>query len=68
MAFYTQVSIRALKAVHTATHPARPIGSAAAHPGAGAADAPEDIDALVDALDREAEEDEDEPFAARMSA
>lgn len=52
---YTQVSIKALKAVHTATHPARPIRSRiAARIHAG-----DDAQALLGALDAEAESSED---------
>jgi integrase/recombinase XerD len=43
---YTQVSIKQLKAVHTATHPARPIGEA---DNFRPADDP-DAEALLDAL------------------
>ena len=53
---YTQVSIRQLKAIHTATHPGRPItaaGARARHDD----DAGEDHDLLLAALDHEAEED-----------
>jgi integrase/recombinase XerD len=48
---YTQVSIRMLKEIHTATHPGRPI---AAHARATPAD---EIDTLLADLDREAEEE-----------
>lgn len=47
---YTQVSIKALKAVHTATHPAKPIRSRLADTGS---DAPGDLDTLIAALDAE---------------
>ena len=55
---YTQVSIKALKAVHTATHPAKPIRSrlasqrdaGSAH-GASAGDEAEALLALLDAED-----------------
>jgi len=51
---YTQVSIKALKAVHTATHPARPIGEA---DNFQPADDP-DAETLLDALALEAAEEE----------
>lgn len=50
---YTQVSIKKLKAVHTATHPGRPIGAADRYDPTGDAQA----DAFLAALRREAEED-----------
>jgi len=50
---YTQVSIRMLKDIHTATHPGRPIAAGRQAAPAG------DIDALLDTLDREAEEERD---------
>ena len=50
---YTQVSIKALKAVHTATHPARPIWSRLARPATGTGD---DTEALLALLDAEAED------------
>lgn len=53
---YTQVSIKQLKAVHTATHPAKPVGSAYAQAPRDDIDA----DALWDALDREAAEEDGE--------
>jgi len=49
---YTQVSIRTLKEIHTATHPGRPI-VAARNPAPAS-----DIDMLLAALDREAEDEE----------
>jgi len=49
---YTQVSIRTLKQIHAATHPGRPIAAAKQTVPAG------DIDALLDVLDREAEEED----------
>jgi len=49
---YTQVSIRMLKDIHTATHPGRPIAAA------GRAAPASDIDMLLDALDREAEDED----------
>ncbi len=53
---YTQVSIKALKAVHTATHPAKPITRADNYvPASGAGDDAEELLAL---LDGEADEDE----------
>ena len=61
---YTQVSIKALKAVHTATHPAKPIRSRlAAHADAqhiaGSAPAGDDeAEALLALLDAEAEGEE----------
>lgn len=51
---YTQVSIKAVKAVHTATHPANPIVRASARHVAGDGDAPA-VGVLLAALDREAE-------------
>jgi integrase/recombinase XerD len=51
---YTQVSIRALKAIHTATHPARPIRPR------GEIDQAEptgDLATLLDTLDQEAAEE-----------
>ena len=54
---YTQVSIRTLKQIHTATHPGRPI--AAGHrDDAGDDDGAGDVDALLAALDAEADEGE----------
>jgi len=55
---YTQVSIKALKAVHTATHPAKPIRSRlAAHAGtASTGIIGEGADALLAALDAEGED------------
>lgn len=56
---YTQVSIKQLKAVHTATHPAQPIGKADRTTPTN----PEteiEAQALFDALDREAAEEEAE--------
>ncbi len=54
---YTQVSIRALKDIHTATHPGRPIITAA-HRGADAAeDTGDDHHTLLAALDAEADEE-----------
>jgi len=51
---YTQVSIKQLKAVHTATHPARPIGEADTYrPASGGA-----AEALLAVLDAEAAEEE----------
>jgi integrase/recombinase XerD len=52
---YTQVSIRMLKQIHTATHPGRPI--AARRRQEDAADAGDEREALLAVLDREAEED-----------
>ena len=52
---YTQVSIRQLKDIHTATHPARVIGNAEPDH-----DTPADGDALLAALD--AEDDNDDEF------
>jgi integrase/recombinase XerD len=52
---YTQVSIKALKAVHTATHPAKPIGEADNFQPAG--DGDPDAAALLEQLDREAAEE-----------
>lgn len=56
---YTHVSIKTLKAIHTATHPARPITSADRYVPAGESDSIEEIEALLDALDREAADDPD---------
>ncbi|WP_226998425.1 hypothetical protein [Tardibacter chloracetimidivorans] len=53
---YTQVSIKALKAIHTATHPARPI--ARAEPGPADPEARAEVAALFAILDREAEEED----------
>jgi len=53
---YTQVSIKALKAVHTATHPARPITGVDAYQSVDP-DANAEVAALFAALEREAEED-----------
>jgi integrase/recombinase XerD len=50
---YTQVSIKKLKAIHTATHPARPITSADRMSPTGAANA----DVLIAVLDQEADEE-----------
>lgn len=49
---YTQVSIKKLKAVHTATHPARPITSADRRTGGA------DAESLLAVLDMEAAEEE----------
>ncbi len=51
---YTQVSIRMLKQIHTATHPGRPIARAARP----MQDASEDHHLLLAALDAEADEDD----------
>jgi integrase/recombinase XerD len=51
---YTQVSIRKLKDIHTATHPGRVIGAGQAGQGDDAGD----VDALLAMLDLEADEDE----------
>jgi integrase/recombinase XerD len=48
---YTQVSIRLLKSIHTATHPGR-------MPEAGRHDPAPTAEDLLEALDREAEEEE----------
>jgi integrase/recombinase XerD len=53
---YTHVSILKLKEIHTATHPARLKGSRVAGPALGA-------DELLEALDTEAEEEDDEGTA-----
>jgi integrase/recombinase XerD len=50
---YTQVSIRALKAIHTATHPARPI-----RPRSEQAEPTGDLATLLDTLDQEAAEED----------
>jgi integrase/recombinase XerD len=54
---YTQVSIKALKAVHTATHPARPIRSRLARHDAAGAQAENEAEALLALLDAEESED-----------
>jgi integrase/recombinase XerD len=56
---YTQVSIRALKDIHTATHPGRPI-TAGRH-GRGDADDHSDVAVLLAALDAEADEEATQP-------
>lgn len=56
---YTQVSIKALKTVHTATHPARPITRADAYVPASDPGSLENIDALFDVLEREADDEAD---------
>lgn len=64
----TQVSIKALKTVHTATHPARPITRADAYVPASDPGSLENIDALFDVLEREADDEATEsslPLAAR---
>lgn len=53
---YTQVSIRMLKQIHTATHPGRPIGKR--RRDGGADDAGDERAALLARLDAEAAEDE----------
>lgn len=53
---YTQVSIKALKAVHTATHPAKPITGADSYRAVDP-DADPDAAALFAALDREASDE-----------
>jgi integrase/recombinase XerD len=55
---YTQVAIRTLQQVHAATHPAALLESGESPPSK-AVDA--DAEALLAALDREAEEDREEP-------
>jgi len=56
---YTQVSIKALKAVHTATHPARPIRSRFARGDASsAAQASDEAEALLALLDAEGESEQ----------
>jgi integrase/recombinase XerD len=52
---YTQVAVRKLKAIHTATHPGRPI---AARGSVTSDDAPTDPDILIAALDAEGAEEE----------
>jgi integrase/recombinase XerD len=53
---YTQVAVRKLKAIHTATHPGRPIAAR----GKVAEDAPpSDPDILIAALDAEGAEEDD---------
>jgi integrase/recombinase XerD len=52
---YTQVSIKALKAVHTATHPARPIRSRLARHDAAGVQAENEAEALLALLDAEGE-------------
>lgn len=51
---YTQVSIRMLKQIHTATHPGRPIVARRRRHDAG-----DERETLLAVLDDEAEEDED---------
>lgn len=53
---YTQVSIKALKAVHTATHPAKPISEAGADAYQPTADP--DAEALLAVLESEADEED----------
>jgi len=53
---YTQVSIKALKAVHTATHPAKPISAT----GADNYQPADAADALLAVLEREADEEDDQ--------
>ena len=55
---YTQVSIKALKAVHTATHPARPIRSRFTRGDAGSAQASDEAEALLALLDAEGESED----------
>jgi len=55
---YTQVSIKALKAVHTATHPARPITAADKYQGGGGDMDDDDAQALLAVLDREGDEED----------
>jgi len=50
---YTQVSVRRLKAIHTATHPAKPIGQADNWQPSG------DTDLLLETLAAEAIEDDE---------
>ncbi len=52
---YTQVSIRMLKQIHTATHPGRPIGKHRQEESA--ADAVDEREALLARLDEEAAEE-----------
>jgi integrase/recombinase XerD len=52
---YTQVAVRKLKAIHTATHPGRPI---AARGMIAPDEPPSDPDILIAALDAEAEEED----------
>lgn len=51
---YTQVSIKKLKAIHTATHPARPITSADRRPATREIE----VEDLMEALEDEAEDEE----------
>jgi integrase/recombinase XerD len=55
---YTQVSIRKLKDIHTATHPGRVIGALGAGAGADDGDGDGERAALLDMLDDEADEEE----------
>jgi integrase/recombinase XerD len=60
---YTQVSIKQLKAVHTLTHPAKPIGKADRYTSKADADqapasGPADADMLLEALEMEADEED----------
>ena len=54
---YTQVSIKQLKAVHTATHPAQPIGTADRYTPHAETLAGPQAEALWEALEREADEE-----------
>lgn len=67
---YTQVSIRQLKAIHTATHPGRLPGTTATQTGAGSTGPqPEPLNAavaLLMALDAEGQEEEGEPAAGLL--
>ena len=56
---YTQVATRQLKAIHTATHPAKPVRSRiAAQRDAGSAHAGDEAEALLALLDAEADAEE----------
>lgn len=54
---YTQVSVRQLKAIHTATHPGKPIGKRGTQDGVPADDTPT-AETVLAALDAEAAEEE----------
>lgn len=55
---YTQVSIRQLKAIHTATHPGKPITASGQVPPAAEEEQACEHDLLLAALDSEAEEED----------
>jgi integrase/recombinase XerD len=69
---YTQVSIRQLKAIHTATHPGRLPGTTATQTGAGSTSPqPEPLNAavaLLMALEEEGQEEESDQVGADVAA